>query len=318
MATQTTEHSLDELAKELASGTLSRGKAIRWMGGALLGAALASLPGVALADDDCRRLGRECRRDSQCCSRNCIRRGDDKVCACPEGQSRCGDRCVNLKTNEGHCGSCSERCATNQTCCNGNCVNLQKNENHCGECFNRCAEGEQCVDEACSGGEPICTPSCPSGCECGERADGTGTVCTDCTTGCALVTSCEQCSPGTICVVEVPGNPPTGFLCGNPCQSCAQNGSTCMANDQCCSGNCSGGICACPAGSVELSNGTCVTPCSGPCPGCFSCAQAISDNYCVNLDGSLAPCATDSECLTGEFCSGFICRVACTPSAPPV
>jgi hypothetical protein len=49
MATQTTERSLDELAKGLASGTLSRGKAIRWMGGALLGAALASFPGVAWA-----------------------------------------------------------------------------------------------------------------------------------------------------------------------------------------------------------------------------------------------------------------------------
>jgi hypothetical protein len=41
------ELSLDELAKGLATGTLSRGKAIRWMGGALLGAALASFPGVA-------------------------------------------------------------------------------------------------------------------------------------------------------------------------------------------------------------------------------------------------------------------------------
>jgi hypothetical protein len=46
MATQTTQSSLDELAKGLASGTLSRGKAIRWMGGALLGAALASVPGI--------------------------------------------------------------------------------------------------------------------------------------------------------------------------------------------------------------------------------------------------------------------------------
>jgi len=59
MATQTTERFLDDLAKGLASDTLSRGKAIRWMGGALLGAALASVPGVAWADDDCRRLGRE-------------------------------------------------------------------------------------------------------------------------------------------------------------------------------------------------------------------------------------------------------------------
>ena len=39
MATETTESSFDELAKGLASGTLSRGKAIRWMGGVLLGAA---------------------------------------------------------------------------------------------------------------------------------------------------------------------------------------------------------------------------------------------------------------------------------------
>ena len=44
----TTNQSFDELAKGLATGTLSRGKALRWMGGALLGAALASVPGVAL------------------------------------------------------------------------------------------------------------------------------------------------------------------------------------------------------------------------------------------------------------------------------
>ena len=75
------------------------------MGGALLGAALAFVPGVAWAND-CRRLGRACRRDSRCCSRNCVRRGDDKVCGCPEGQTRCNDRCVNLNRNENHCGEC--------------------------------------------------------------------------------------------------------------------------------------------------------------------------------------------------------------------
>jgi hypothetical protein len=247
MASETTQSSLDELAKGLASGTLSRGKAIRWMGGALLGAALASVPGVALADDDCRRLGGECRRDSQCCSRNCIRRGDDKVCACPEGQSRCGDRCVNLKTNEGHCGSCSERCATNQTCCNGNCVNLQKNENHCGECFNRCAEGEQCVDEACSGGEPICTPSCPEGQECMEGPTGEQPICQPiCTPSCPetcscfvsgepgggnvcvsggnarIVNSCDECPPAgfpeyTSCIDLAPSPDLVLLACAPPC-----------------------------------------------------------------------------------------------------
>jgi hypothetical protein len=39
----------DDLAKGLASGTLSRGKALRLLGGALVGATLASLPGVAWA-----------------------------------------------------------------------------------------------------------------------------------------------------------------------------------------------------------------------------------------------------------------------------
>jgi hypothetical protein len=266
--------------------------------------------------DDCRRLGRECRRDSQCCSKNCVRWGDHKVCGCPEGKTRCGVRCVNLDRNERHCGECFNRCEegeecvagecqgeggcppgttecgtqccqTGETClqglaccpnaqvcgtgtsaiccpsaatcvdgfcecddpgslacgdqcvaCEGGTVNSETclcecpsgttligstccpNAQLCGTGTSAtcCAAGQECVDGVCSGGEPICTPSCPSGCDCGERADGTGTVCTDCTTGCALVTSCEQCSPGTICVVEVPGNPPGGFLCGNPCR----------------------------------------------------------------------------------------------------
>ena len=144
--------SLDELAKGLATGTLSRGKALRWMGGALLGAALASVPGMAWADD-CRRLGRECRRDSQCCSRNCVRRGDDKVCRCPEGQTRCGDRCVNRQTNE----------------------------RHCGECFNRCADGEKCVEGECQGGGCTGTPLTEGECDCGFvcPADDSAFTCQD-------------------------------------------------------------------------------------------------------------------------------------------
>ena len=90
--------SFDELAKGLATGAVSRRKALGWMGGALVGAALASVPGVAWAND-----------------------------RCSEGQTRCGDRCINLQANERHCGSCRNRCASNQTCCKGRCVNLQTN-----------------------------------------------------------------------------------------------------------------------------------------------------------------------------------------------
>jgi hypothetical protein len=241
------ELSLDELAKGLASGTLSRGKAIRWMGGALLGAALASVPGVAWADD-CRRLGRECRRDSQCCSRNCIRRGDDKICGCPQGQSRCNDRCVNL----------------------------ERNENHCGECFNRCDEGQECVEGVC-GGEPMCVP--------------TGSTCN----------ADSECCSG---------------ICNGTC-ACKGSGSTCSADSECCSGNCSSGTCsACPTGKVELSNGTCVTPCGadcdpGPC-GFFPCGCTCSRNFCVNVETPPGnSCSNDMDCPVGSFCGDGLCHSTC-------
>jgi hypothetical protein len=82
--------SFDELAKGLATGAVSRRKALRWMGGALVGAALASVPGVAWAND-----------------------------RCSEGQTRCGDRCVNLQRSERHCGSCSNRCPEGSECVDG-------------------------------------------------------------------------------------------------------------------------------------------------------------------------------------------------------
>ncbi len=47
------EHTLDVLAKGLAGESLSRGQALRMVGGALAGAALAVfVPGVARAQDD--------------------------------------------------------------------------------------------------------------------------------------------------------------------------------------------------------------------------------------------------------------------------
>jgi hypothetical protein len=59
----------DELARGLADGSLTRGKALRLMGAALVGGTLASL-GIREAGADppgCKRLGKNCTRDTQCC-----------------------------------------------------------------------------------------------------------------------------------------------------------------------------------------------------------------------------------------------------------
>jgi hypothetical protein len=157
-------------------------------------------------------------------SRNCIGRGDDKVCACPEGQTLC-------KKPRGE----------------GRCANLQTNERHCGSCFNRCAEGEECVDGVCGGGEPICDPPCPAGEECTEGVQGTppfcrptcGPSCPECVCNCLRsgdgsgnvcvafgvspgVDSCEQCPTpdfpeNTICADIAPSPDVEILTCERPC-----------------------------------------------------------------------------------------------------
>jgi hypothetical protein len=97
MARGTTESSFDELASGLARGTLSRGKALRLMGAALLGGTLASL-GIGEAAGNppgCKPNGKHCKRDTQCCSGNC----EGRVCqaggGCPIGSTLCGGACVS-------------------------------------------------------------------------------------------------------------------------------------------------------------------------------------------------------------------------------
>ena len=59
----------DELARGLADGSLTRGRALRLMGAALVGGSLASL-GIGEAGADppgCKRAGKHCTRTDQCC-----------------------------------------------------------------------------------------------------------------------------------------------------------------------------------------------------------------------------------------------------------
>ena len=200
MSPEARDHSFDELTRGLASGSLSRGKALRLMGGLLVGGALGSIPGVAWANDD----------------------DDDR---CPEGQTRCGERCVNLRFNERHCGSCFNRCRSTQSCCNGRCVNLMRNENHCGGCFNRCADGQECEGGTCaatciSNGNGPCGPTedpcCSGNCDSsGFCLPPTGPNRVDCLCGDGTqVSSCTSlsCSSSDAAAIR-------SFVCNPLCAS---------------------------------------------------------------------------------------------------
>ena len=96
MTEETRESSFDALAKGMASGTISRGKALRLMGAALLGGTLASVPGIASAKPN-KPEGAKCKHNFQCASGQCVEGrcgevcggeivtpvgGGDPVCAC--------------------------------------------------------------------------------------------------------------------------------------------------------------------------------------------------------------------------------------------
>ena len=80
MRQDTSNRSFDELARGLADGSVTRGKALGLMGAALVGGALGSL-GIREAAADppgCKRTGKSCKNDNQCCSENCV----NGTCAC--------------------------------------------------------------------------------------------------------------------------------------------------------------------------------------------------------------------------------------------
>jgi hypothetical protein len=134
---QTTNRYFDELASGLASGSISRGKALRLMGAALVGGMLASL-GIGEASADlCKPNGKACKKNSQCCSGNCA----NGTCAQFIGCDPQGGICDSL------------------TFCNNNrnCLCLQTAEGS-GICWNAAAS------QPCDAYQ-ICTTSldCPTG-----------------------------------------------------------------------------------------------------------------------------------------------------------
>jgi hypothetical protein len=99
MAREMAESSFDELARGLASGSITRGRALRLMGAALVGGTLASVVGMGEAAADppgCKRNGKKCKNGNQCCSGNCE-----------------GETCV--------CIPVCEPCTENRQCCSGIC-----------------------------------------------------------------------------------------------------------------------------------------------------------------------------------------------------
>jgi hypothetical protein len=144
MSPEAREHSFDELAKGLASGTVSRRKALRLMGGALLGAALAAVPRAAWAQTPT-----------------------------PAGNSDCAELCHQIfPPGSPEAGECTSQGAQGRGPCHTCCPDavahtsgtpLQNESCMSTECSG-CCPGSSCVTLVnCVGGNPNCGVCCPEG-----------------------------------------------------------------------------------------------------------------------------------------------------------
>jgi|SRR5215217_5735548 len=210
------ELSLDELAKGLANGTISRRQALRLMGGVLVGSALASIPGTAWAAR-CPRPRIRCR--GQCCPTpvtTCVGTGGNKTCGpCPSGTEECGGTCVDLSTTT-NCGSCGNACVPGAICVSGECQCPTGTTLCGGRCVsNVCFDVEPFNPELCRC-EPMCDPPCGSDCFCATNADGMGTTCISFPGTCT--NDCSTCFSDETCVKISPTCGSAGpFLCARAC-----------------------------------------------------------------------------------------------------
>ena len=140
MSQQTTNRSFDELTRGLASGSISRGRALKLMGAALVGGTLASLGGVAAADDECKPVNKKCRKDAQCCSGRCDT--TSRTCACREDGGPCTD---DTQCCSGFC-AFGARCAEPGVRISCRCVNG--------------ASTTGCAADCNTGQQEICVPFC--------------------------------------------------------------------------------------------------------------------------------------------------------------
>ena len=154
------ESFFDELARGLADGSVTRGKALRLMGAAVVGGTLGSLgiDGEASADPiGCKRNGKNCTRNEQCCSKNC----SSGTCQAqttttttsttststtpPPPPVQCDNALNDCSTDPCICG-------TGTTCVSGKCVQAIQCDNALNNCATDpciCGTGTTCVSGKC-------------------------------------------------------------------------------------------------------------------------------------------------------------------------
>ena len=211
------ETRFDDLARELASGDISRRSALkRLVGGALgIGAAIAPSGGAEAMGGGC--PGDRVKCNGRCCPKNA--RCKNGRCRCKRGFTKCNRKCVDLETSVNHCGACGIVCAAGESCVAGTCVPpLQCTTD--ADCDDGlfCNGLETCVAGTCVPGTP---PNCDDGISC------TADSCNEALSACINTPNDAACSSGNQCTSET-CDPAQGCVSApvGAGTACSQNGGT--------------------------------------------------------------------------------------------
>jgi len=188
----------------------------------VLAVAAGLLGGAAIAGDasagaprtgGCRPALVGCTRHGQCCGGVCqvgrhLPRSRRNRCACDAGREQCGDACVELATDERHCGECGFVCDDDETCVSGVCepkldcttfngTSVQSGQSWCVTTI----DGESLASLPC--GRSLLT-TCETSDDCADEARNPGetAVCAASLTWCYAPYVCKPSLPGAgYCVV---------------------------------------------------------------------------------------------------------------------
>ena len=269
----------------------------------------ASFGAGAVSADDCKRSGKQCKKNSQCCSGIChppssarSTASSSSTCCAPETPEvtcagMCGQAIVN---NCGQTVQCPACCVPDdrRTTCAGHCGEELENNCgvlvQCGSCADEicvhnpdCNSGECCVGNCCDENESPTAACCPDQgrcCDCfkDNSPGGSGKTYCGCPTErelCGTYPNDECCQAQDTCVDG--GCIPKAFACP-PHDSPNSPNVDCRGDV---GSGCCGGVC-CPAGTECGPSGLCVQAlqtCSSQldCNGEGSCtADANGDGVC--------------------------------------
>jgi hypothetical protein len=291
------EQAFDALAKGLANNTISRGDALKWAGRALAGALVASIPGIAWAQNSPQDpSGKGGAGVDQYSPQAPSGNGG----AGPE-QATSGPQLASSKpSGGGQGGGCKPPCRSGTTCCYGACIDTNTNTYNCGACGNACTAGKQCQNGACvcPSGWIDCSGTCvyPSGDV--KNCGGCGIVCRSdqaCRDGKCVCWNTETTDCSGQCVYLSFDNNNCGG-CGIVCDTSGGK-------------YCHNGSCQCPTGYPTECSGKCVDL-SHDTNNCGACGNVCpSDQTCVSgtcQSGQAGDyCTSDSQCGTGLHCGIF-------------